>query len=36
MAKTSSVAKFLAALPDDRRAEVTTVHKDIRKAVPKL
>lgn len=31
-----TIAEFLASLPDDRRAEVTTVHKAIRKAVPKL
>lgn len=31
-----TVAEFLASLPDDRRAEVTIVHKAIRKAVPKL
>ena len=28
--------EFLAALPDDRRATMTTIHKAIRKAVPKL
>jgi hypothetical protein len=28
--------EFLAALPADRRATITTVHKAIRKAVPKL
>ena len=28
--------EFLAALPADRRATMTTVHKAIRKAVPKL
>jgi hypothetical protein len=28
--------EFLAALPDDRRGTMTTVHKAIRKAVPKL
>jgi hypothetical protein len=31
-----TVAEFLAALPDDRRDTVTTLHKAIRKAVPKL
>ena len=31
-----TVAEFLASLPDDRRAVMTTVHKAIRKAVPKL
>lgn len=31
-----TVDEFLAALPDDRRDTVTTVHKAIRKAVPKL
>ena len=31
-----TVAEFLAALPDTRRETVTTVHKAIRKAVPKL
>ena len=29
-------AEFLASLPDDRRATMTTLHKAIRKAVPKL
>ena len=28
--------EFLAALPDDRRETMTTVHKAIRKAAPKL
>ena len=28
--------EFLAALPDDRRDTMTTLHKAIRKAVPKL
>jgi hypothetical protein len=28
--------EFLAALPADRRATITTLHKAIRKAVPKL
>lgn len=32
----STVAEFLAALPDDRRATMTAVHKAILKAVPKL
>jgi hypothetical protein len=36
MTKTSSVAEFLASLSDDRRATMTTMHKAIRKAVPKL
>ena len=31
-----TIAEFLAALPDDRRDTVTTLHKAIRKAVPKL
>jgi hypothetical protein len=31
-----TVEEFLAALPDDRRETVTTLHKAIRKAVPKL
>jgi hypothetical protein len=31
-----SLDEFLAALPADRRATMTTVHKAIRKAVPKL
>jgi len=31
-----SVAEFLAALPDDRRATMTAMHQAIRKAVPKL
>lgn len=31
-----TVAEFLAGLPDDRRATITTIHKAIRKAVPKL
>lgn len=36
MAKVApTVAEFLAALPDDRRATMTAVHKAIRKAVPK-
>jgi hypothetical protein len=30
-----TVTEFLAALPDDRRATMTTVHKAIRKAAPK-
>ena len=30
------VDEFLAALPADRRDTMTTVHKAIRKAVPKL
>ena len=30
------VAEFLVALPDDRRATMTAVHKAIRKTVPKL
>jgi Domain of unknown function (DU1801) len=37
MAKTlPTVDEFLAALPADRRDTMTTVHKAIRKAVPKL
>jgi hypothetical protein len=31
-----TLAEFLAALPADRRDTMTTVHKAIRKAVPKL
>ena len=31
-----TLAEFLAGLPDDRRETVTTLHKAIRKAVPKL
>jgi hypothetical protein len=31
-----TVAEFLAALPDDRRDTMTTLHKAICKAVPKL
>lgn len=31
-----TLAEFLAALPADRRVTMTTVHKAIRKAVPKL
>lgn len=31
-----TVAEFLAALPDDRRAAMTAVHQAIRKAAPKL
>jgi hypothetical protein len=31
-----TLAEFLAGLPDDRRDTVTTVHKAIRKAAPKL
>jgi Domain of unknown function (DU1801) len=31
-----SIGEFLAALPADRRETMTTVHKAIRKAVPKL
>ena len=31
-----TVAEFLAALPADRRATMTTLHQAIRKAVPKL
>jgi len=31
-----TVAEFLAALPDERRAAMTAVHQAIRKAVPKL
>ncbi len=31
-----TVAEFLAALPADRRVTMTTLHKAIRKAVPKL
>jgi hypothetical protein len=30
-----TVTEFLAALPDDRRGTMTTVHKAIRKAAPK-
>jgi hypothetical protein len=30
-----TVAEFLASLPDERRATMTTVHKAIRQAVPK-
>lgn len=30
-----TVAEFLASLPDDRRATITTVHKAIKKTVPK-
>ncbi len=33
---TPTVAEFLAALPDDKRAAMAAVHKAIRKAVPKL
>jgi hypothetical protein len=37
MAKeTPSVAEFLSSLPADRRETVATLHKAIRKAVPKL
>jgi hypothetical protein len=37
MPKTAlTVDEFIDALPDDGRATVTTVHKAIRKAVPKL
>src|SRR4051812_32823573 len=37
MAKTlPTLDEFLAALPDERRVTITTVHKAIRKAVPKL
>jgi hypothetical protein len=37
MAKaTPTVAEFLAALPDDRRATMTAVHEAIRQAIPKL
>jgi len=32
----ATVEEFIAALPDDRRDTVTTVHKAIRKAAPKL
>jgi Domain of unknown function (DU1801) len=32
---TPTVAEFLASLPDDRRAAMTTVHKAIRKTIPK-
>jgi hypothetical protein len=31
-----TVAEFLATLPADRRETITTLHKAIRKAVPKL
>ena len=31
-----TIAEFLAALPEDRRATMTTVHKAVRKTVPKL
>lgn len=31
-----TVEEFLAALPDERRAAMTTVHRAIRKAAPKL
>lgn len=31
-----TLAEFLAALPADRRSTMTTLHKAIRKAVPKL
>jgi Domain of unknown function (DU1801) len=31
-----TIDEFLAGLPDDRRDTMTTVHKAIRKAVPKL
>ena len=31
-----TVEEFLAGLPDDRRKTITTVHKAIRKAAPKL
>jgi len=31
-----TVAEFLAALPDDHRATITTLHQVIRKTVPKL
>ena len=31
-----TIEEFLAALPDDRRATMTTVHKAIRQAVPTL
>jgi hypothetical protein len=31
-----TLAEFLAALPADRRATMTTLHQAIRKAVPKL
>ena len=31
-----TLEEFLAALPDDRRETMTTLHKAIRKAVPKL
>lgn len=31
-----TVAEYLAAMPDDRRAVMTTVHKAIQKTVPKL
>jgi hypothetical protein len=31
-----TVAEFLAALPDDRRETITTIHQAIRKTAPKL
>ncbi len=31
-----TVAEFLAALPDDRRETMTTIHQAIRKTAPKL
>jgi hypothetical protein len=31
-----TIVEFFAALPDDRRDTMTTLHKAIRKAVPKL
>lgn len=34
--KSPTVTEFLAALPEERRATMTTMHKAIRKAVPKL
>ena len=34
--KPTTPDQFLASLPDDRRATMTTLHKAIRKAVPKL
>ena len=34
--KPTTPTQFLAALPDDRRATMTTLHQAIRKAVPKL
>src|SRR5277367_4620645 len=34
--KLPTIDEFLAALPADRRGTVTTLHKAIRKAVPKL